>query len=36
MSFLIKKPVTRRAVLRGAMGGTTLGVALPFLDCFPV
>ncbi len=34
MSFLIKKPVTRRAVLRGAMGGTTLGVALPFLDCF--
>lgn len=34
MSFLIPKPLTRRAVLRGAVGGTTIGVALPFLDAF--
>lgn len=34
MTFLIPKPVTRRSVLRGVLGGSTVGVALPFLDCF--
>lgn len=34
MSIVIRKPVTRRSVLRGALHGTSLGVALPFLDCF--
>ena len=34
MSILIKKPLTRRAVLRGAMNGAGVVVALPFLDCF--
>ncbi len=34
MSILIKKRVSRRTVLRGAMHGGTLGVALPLLDCF--
>ena len=34
MSFLIPKHVTRRSVLRGVLGGSAIGVALPFLDCF--
>jgi len=34
MTFLIPKAVSRRSVLRGAIGGTTVGVALPFLDAF--
>jgi hypothetical protein len=34
MSILLKKPFTRRAVLRGTVGGVGVGVALPFLDCF--
>jgi hypothetical protein len=36
MSILIRTStrVTRRSVLRGAMGGASIGVALPFLDCF--
>jgi hypothetical protein len=34
MSILIRKPFTRRDVLRGSIGGAAVGVALPFLDCF--
>ena len=34
MSILIPKPMSRRSVLRGALGGVSVGVALPFLDCF--
>lgn len=34
MSILIKKTVGRRQVLRGILGGATVSVALPFLDCF--
>ena len=34
MSILIRKPVTRRSVLRGAVQGAGVAVALPFLDCF--
>jgi hypothetical protein len=34
MSILIPRPVTRRSVLRGVLGGASVGVALPFLDCF--
>ena len=33
MTFLIKKHLTRRAALRGAFQGTSVAVALPFLDC---
>jgi hypothetical protein len=32
--MLLKKPVPRRTVLRGLIGGMGVGVALPFLDCF--
>jgi hypothetical protein len=34
LSIVIKKPVTRREVLRGSVGGAAVAVALPFLDCF--
>ena len=34
MTFTIKNPAPRRAVLRGALRGAAIGVALPFLDCF--
>jgi hypothetical protein len=34
MSILIPRPVSRRSVLRGMLGGASVGVALPFLDCF--
>ena len=34
MSVLIKKPFTRRDVLRGSIGGSAIAVSLPFLDCF--
>ena len=34
MSILIRKPMTRRSVLRGAMKGAGVAVALPLLDCF--
>lgn len=34
MSILIPKPLSRRSVLRGMLGGSAIGVALPFLDCF--
>ncbi len=33
MSLLIKKNIQRRRVLRGLLGGSAVGVALPFLDC---
>ena len=32
MSILVPRPVTRRSVLRGALGGATIGISLPFLD----
>jgi Protein of unknown function (DUF1552) len=34
MSILIRKPMSRRSVLRGAMQGAGVAVALPLLDCF--
>ena len=34
MSILLPRPVTRRSVLRGALGGATVGISLPFLDAF--
>lgn len=34
MSVLLPRPVTRRSVLRGALGGLSAGVSLPFLDAF--
>ena len=34
MSILLPRPVTRRSVLRGALGGATIGISLPFLDAF--
>jgi hypothetical protein len=34
MSVLIKKPFTRREMLRGSIGGAAVAVGLPFLDCF--
>lgn len=34
MSILVPRPVTRRSVLRGALGGATIGISLPFLDAF--
>jgi hypothetical protein len=34
MTVLLPRPVTRRSVLRGVLGGATIGVALPFLDFF--
>jgi hypothetical protein len=34
MTILLPRPVTRRSVLRGVLGGASVGVALPFLDCF--
>ena len=34
MSILLKRPATRRAALRGLLGGGAVSLALPFLDCF--
>lgn len=34
MTVLLKRPATRRTVLRGMLGGASVGVALPFLDVF--
>jgi hypothetical protein len=34
MTVLLKRPATRRSVLRGMLGGASVGVALPFLDVF--
>ncbi len=34
MTILLPRPVTRRSVLRGVLGGASVGVALPFLDIF--
>ncbi|MFL2769947.1 MAG: DUF1552 domain-containing protein [Rhodospirillaceae bacterium] len=34
MSVLLPRPKSRRRVLRGLLGGGTVGVTLPFLDCF--
>ena len=34
MSVLLPRPVNRRSVLRGLLGGASVGIALPFLDCF--
>lgn len=34
MTVLIRKPATRRALLRGTFGGAAISVGLPFLDCF--
>jgi len=34
MTVLLPRPVSRRSVLRGVLGGASVGVALPFLDCF--
>ena len=34
MGVLLPQPVGRRAMLRGMLHGTAVGVALPFLDCF--
>lgn len=34
MTVLLPRPVTRRSVLRGALGGATVGLSLPFLDLF--
>lgn len=34
MTVLLKRPATRRSVLRGMVGGASVGVALPFLDIF--
>ena len=33
MSILIKRPIHRRTVLKGLLGGSLVNVALPFLDC---
>ena len=30
----MKRPITRRRVLRGMLGGAAVSVALPLLDCF--
>lgn len=34
MAFIKSKPVSRRSVLRGAIGGIGVTVGLPLLDCF--
>jgi hypothetical protein len=34
MTVLLPRPVTRRSVLRGALGGLSVGISLPFLDAF--
>ncbi len=34
MSIVLPRPMSRRAMLRGAFRGASVGVALPFLDCF--
>jgi hypothetical protein len=34
MSVLLPRHQSRRRVLRGLLGGSAVGVALPFLDCF--
>ena len=34
MSILIPRTYTRRAALRGVLGGTAVTIGLPFLDCF--
>src|SRR5262245_24043966 len=33
MSILLPRPRTRRAALKGVLGGGAVTVALPFLDC---